>query len=502
MVIGLHKTLLIAFLLSFGVMAESQVVNKEFYVLGGGGEPEGKSTIFDQEITPMGKFLNSSDWKGTVSFNGGHADTENLIKTKMNKALDAGSFTQENYNKLIDEMISKIQSGKLKKGDQLMVSINSHGAMNNGGKTHLVASSSSAATNMLSLSGSTVVNLDRLEEVAKLASEKGVKLALIDLSCFSGNLLNIKSDKVCMISSTGKDQFSYSKVPSKDFFLSFLFPSTPNTFTGKFNEQFKKGKNLEEIFLKARENGMEADFPMISTNEGRIINDMIYDFIVPYLHFNGQASNTSIDNLRSSYLENANIQEYACKVEKNYNIFQDLLLEYEKIEKINDLSLGDEFLDLRYALAKYRDYQKGYADLLNQRVELELKIKKILKKDYSADKELWEHSEAMSFLDFNMSEIIFLMEKLKKDEGEKYPETSTKVLKLLQKRQKISENIKAKIEDAYPKGVDHLVRFNSLDSHSVKLAEDVSIAARKVYNSLYKKMKDNKAANPCRDFVL
>jgi hypothetical protein len=502
MIIGLIKTLLMASLLSYCVIAASQEVSKEFYYFGGGGEPEGDSTIFDNELTPIGKFINSSDWKSTISFNGGHAKTEKLIKKKMSKAQNIGSFTKANYNKLIDEMILKIQSGKLKKGDQLMVSINSHGSMNNGEKTHLIASSGKAATNMLSLSGSEAVNLDRLEEVINLASEKGVKLAIIDQSCFSGNLLNIKNDKVCLISATGKDQFSYSKAPTNQLYLDYLISSEENTFTRKFNKQLKKGRNLEDIFLMARSDGIHADFPMISTSEGRTINDMIYDLIVPYLHYNGEAINTSIDNLQRSYLKNDNIPQYACTLENNYNILQDLLLQYEQIEKINDISLGNEFLDLRYALAKYRDYQKNYADLLNQRVQLESKIISIVLEDYAQDKDLWENSTAISLLDFDMTEMIHFMEELKKNEGSSYPKESARALSIYKRRQKISDGIKLKLGSSYPKNIDHLIRFNPLDSQSITLAQNVSVAARKVYTSLYKKMKNNKDSNPCRDFVL
>ena len=53
---------------------------KHLYILGGGGDPAGDTTIFDTDLKNMSKFANKSDWKTTISFNGGHKNTEKIIK--------------------------------------------------------------------------------------------------------------------------------------------------------------------------------------------------------------------------------------------------------------------------------------------------------------------------------------------------------------------------------------------------------------------------------------
>lgn len=67
-------------------VGHAEEASKQFYFLGGGGEPQGDTTIFDGEVKRVGSFINSSGWNSTVSFNGGHAKTEDLIKSKMGKA--------------------------------------------------------------------------------------------------------------------------------------------------------------------------------------------------------------------------------------------------------------------------------------------------------------------------------------------------------------------------------------------------------------------------------
>ena len=260
--------------------------NKEFYFMGAGGDPAGDTTIFDKVIQTLGRFSSetTNDWKTTISLNGGHKSTEALISKRFTKADNTGAFTEKNLNDMIADIESKLQDGRLKSGDQLMLLIDTHGAMKTSKeKTHSVALSEGAASELKGLSGAHIFSMDKLQKIIDLAAEKGVKLALMDFSCYSGNTLSLLGNnlnKACLISASGPNQYSY--IEGLDPIRSF--PSS--SFSGKFVESLKAGKNLEELFLTARKGTSDPDFPMISTVEGRETNDFIYNWISPFLNYN------------------------------------------------------------------------------------------------------------------------------------------------------------------------------------------------------------------------
>lgn len=65
-------------LVSFNVLANETPKNYMLF-MGAGSEPKDKSTtIFDEEAGNVGKFVSKNkDWNTPISFNGGHATTEN-----------------------------------------------------------------------------------------------------------------------------------------------------------------------------------------------------------------------------------------------------------------------------------------------------------------------------------------------------------------------------------------------------------------------------------------
>ena len=479
---------------------------KQFYFLGGGGEPKGETTIFDGEIKRVGNFINSYDWDSTVSFNGGHAKTEELIKNKMSKAKNAGPFIEKNYNAMMDEMIYKLESGELKAGDQLMIAIDTHGAKRSSGKdaekTHRVAMSFSEARELTNLSGARTVDLDKLDKIVELASQKSVKLAVADLSCYSGNLLNIKNDKVCLISGSGPEQYSYGAGILKLGFLSF---SPTSTFTSKFFDSLKKGKNLEDIFLSARIASVDTpDFPMINTSAGVAINDLIYKMITPYLDYN----DNQVSNFGRQYGKTGDgFEERVCKINNNHQQLIDLLKQYDSLSAVIDESgrSSNEFQGLRSALEEYRSYQKTYEVLVRGKFEAEKEIKDMFEKQFPNDKKSWSDYAPLDLLtidfDVQIKHYQELVDRDKNNNNKYIAAMWDSTLAQLKKQKEITiyvkENLsvsaKSKLkaqEDAYAKsGVTR------------DLASKVSQEAKKVFSILYKSMKKPEK-NPCRDFVL
>lgn len=473
----------------------SYSAKKEMYFLGGGGEPEGDTTIFDYNLKRIGNFTENSDWKTSVSFNGGHKKTEAIIKSEMSKVRDLGSFTRDNYEKALAEMITKIESGELKAGDQLLVNIETHGAeKTQDDKTHKVAFSDSTPSDYVTLAGAKTTNLDGLEKLAQIASEKGVKLAIVDMSCFSGNLLNIDSEKTCMISATGKNQFAYEGTQN------YIFFEKPISFSGKFFTSMKKGKNLEELFLKAREEGSHSDFPMISTSEGRAINDHIYNMISSYLNYNDNNSNLFSQHYT---FKPESFGKQVCMGEQTFQKLSSLLKQYEDMMAVSDKVQSQEFLKLRKALEKYRQYQMGFEQVVGKIFDVGSEVKKILKDNFSSDEDLWKSYDGIVLINADFEKFIELSKMMaanslgaQKEEWEKNLENTKKLLEISKfVKSHLSEDSNIKLKQATEAVTNSRVVTK-------QMADEVGSEVHKVYDNLYKMQKNKYKENPCRDFVL
>lgn len=490
----LYSSLLLLTCLS-PVLGYSADVKKLHYYMGGGGEPTGNTTIFDGDLKLMSGFLNKSkDWDTTVSFNGGHTKTEEIIKDKMPNAKNVGDFTEKSYNSMIDEMIQKIESGELKSGDQLMININTHGAKRSKEATHQIALSRSTATNLTTLQGASTVSLDRMETLAKLAGDKGVKLAIIDSSCFSGNLLNINNDKVCLISATGTDQYGYAGTVDA-FFFSLKF-----TFSGNFVGKFKKGVNLEDAFLQARESSYTPDFPMISTPEGRLVNDLIYKMISPYLSYNDKQS-SDFSNLYPR--SGARFEESVCQYTQNHNQLLNLLKQHESLVNVSDEFNRNEFSNLRSALEDYRNYQLKYESTLRATFEVEQEILNLIKEKFPAQEKALSRYNALDLLhvDFD-KQIKFYEELLQKAVGDYSKKIWSSTLNDLKAQQGVVSSIKASLSESSKAKLKAHEEAYGKTGATKNLANRVSTEAKKVYLSLYKQQIQKTQTNPCRDFVL
>ena len=496
----LKRFILFIFLFLSVSVGYSSEVKKQFYLLGGGGEPHGESTMFDNDLKQIGSFTRSSKngWETTVSFNGGHKKTEEILATKMGNVKNKGPFTESNYNELIDEMIKKIETGELTAGDQLMVNIDTHGSRKRNEKTHSIALAGSPLSDLKTLSGAETVDLDRLEKLANLAAEKGVKLALIDMSCFSGNLHNIKNDKVCFISATGAEQYSYSGTVDM-----WLFTLT-NTFSGQFYDQLKKGRNLEEIFLKARLQDRSPEFPMISSMEGDIIHQALYNMLLPYMRYDKSGEHKFTDFRESYDLNYQDFERHVCSLNQQHNSLMDILQQAEKMEKISKESMNNEFKSLRSALEQYREYQRGYEEALRAKFQVGAEVKQILETDFAGDRELWRkyYPEAFIGMDFNYT-IKTMQELVDKEKNENMKQIWSNTLKDSQRQKEIIEAVKAKMSEKSKKALADADKAISDSVKTYPLAKQVTSEARKVYDTIYKSMqKSSKQSNPCREFVL
>jgi hypothetical protein len=456
--------------------------------MGGGGEPPGESTIFDKSMDFLGVFLKYEDtsWNTTVHFNGGHSKTEKILKENFGDKTDTTKpFTDNNYLETIKSYKKKIEEGEIKSGDQLLVWLETHGAQADAGeKGHQVSAKGESSSDFTNLSHNTLVSTNELQSLIDLANEKGVKLGILDFSCHSGASIALSNPKTCIISSTGPNHFGYANFPHY------------------FADNMSKGKSLEDVFLDTVKNRNDIAFPMISTSQGKEVQNKLYDLTSPFLlNFD---SKIGLDKL-TPYLEKNSSEEMCLQADNNLKKLMDLTLEVEKIT-IKDRR-SDHYRKLRDALVNYKNFVKNYHDVLSSMVKdnIAKKSTTICGTEKSEVQPVPMNCKRFTFKELSItefdSEINRLQNLYEKSSGEDkdYAEGS---LKLMKKAKEKYEEISAQ----YPslkKYCDFMAGNKNLQDKTWDLAQDVAEKLKPLYLDMYKDMASKDTSpNPCKDFKL
>lgn len=467
---------IILFLFSISAFAQKHIV-----VMGGGGEPQGDSTIFDREVKTLGKyFTKNKDWKLNVSFNGGHTKTEKLISEGLGKAAGtSSSFTQGEFDRIIGDYEKKIQSGDIKPGEQLLVYITSHGALKmQNEKTHSIAAKGGSATDLNNLAGTSLISMDKLQKLADLAAEKGVKLGVIDSSCHSGSSLDLKNDKTCVITASGPNHFGYS------------------SFGDSFAGNMKKGKSLEDVFLDTFVNRYETAFPMISTPSGLKLQQDLYPLITPFLY----SYDDTHDKLKA-YLEKEVMENKCQEAEESFN---KIIALSEDMEKTLNGKKKD-FKEFRDDLTDYFHYQNkirndleamNLRDLANKEKFCSEFINGTYKSNMCSD---WTIKEILSM---DIDAEIKRYNELKKENPEHTAWVDYMISNYAKVKSKRDEILKEKPE--YARYQDYYKNeVPKFEKESWNKALAVSKSLQDVYSKSYKALaREDKTPNPCKDFVL
>jgi hypothetical protein len=344
--------IILTLLLSLSAFAENHML-----FMGGGAEPvNSETTIFDDEVKNVGSFLNQykKNWKASVTFNGGHAKTEQILNDGVVKVAGPNKpFIEKNFQEMVEEYEKKIDNGDIKPGDQLLVYITTHGAQKTekSGKSHEISLSGKEATNLNNLDGADLVSMDKLQGLIDKAAAKGVKLGIMDFSCHSGASINLKNPNTCIITASGPNHFGYS------------------SWGERFARNMSKGKNLEDIYLETFVDRYESAFPMISTNSGVAIQDQLYDLLTPYLHYwKPNANHEKLSDFLNAQVEQNKCEEADLKFEQLTKLTTDLEVVFKKNK--------DELRDLKKALTEYHEFQKKMKEDLKKFNIQELKEKK------------------------------------------------------------------------------------------------------------------------------
>lgn len=463
--------------------------SRTLILMGGGGEPKNmNTTIFDETLNSMDKYLQNNKWNSLVSFNGGHSQTEAIMNMKFNDAQNKSSFTPNNYNAIIKAYEDQIKSGQMKAGDQLMLMIDTHGAVRSDNEnTHQIAVGQAASqTSLNDLGGTTTLSLDSLKNLAALAKEKGVKLAILDFSCHSGNTLNLANDNTCVISSTGTKHFGYTG------------------FSDNFIGRMKAGKSLEDVFLDTRKNTKDNSFPMISTAAGTAINRDFYPDITPYLYY--YEKDPHVDKMTNYILQTAATPALCAR----QNQYDDLLKQLESLRAASTLNMNKnlpEINKIKSLIADYKAKQDRYIDLLRSWGTPELNRRE----QFVGVGTVGRRSEKMTtnyswqeILDSDFDTIIKNVTNAKNSTRD----ASTQA----QFQASIDMHTKARakqqeILSQYPnlKGYKQNIHKQLEEMQGTyAIANQIAMEERKLYDNMYANLRQEKkqTPNPCKDFVL
>ena len=470
-------------------ISEPALAKQKFLVvLGGGGEPEGKTTIFDHSIKAMGKFHSSHpEYQVELGFNGGHSNTEKIIKDSFN-GVQNRNFTSDSFEEIITKYEKMIESGEIKSGDNLLISIDSHGSIKDG-ETHKISTSSESIRDFQRL-GEKSVSLDRLKKLSTLAKEKDINLGIIDLSCFSGNTQVLANSKTCVISGTGTNHTGIAG-PGNLYF--------PNNFI----DQLTSSENLEEAFLKARKEKSSLTFPMISSEHGRKIQDLLYDHLTPYLY---KYSKHGLDFF-IPFIEKDYLLENQCRVDSS---FREIQMQLKKlITTTHTINFKKFAMNLENAVRRYHDYIESIKAQMDEIHFNELNDKKefcsTIPKNGDFNKE--ETAQCISFTLENILMIDFKSVFKFLEDNMVSAQNSNQ-----QKSKYIAQYLNYKKaqqwrDDMLKKNPNIVTRqnfwkkFHDLSSKTRYYALQVVEAEKKVYDTLYRQsLLLTKNPNPCQDF--
>jgi len=227
----------------------AQAGDKYMYSFGGAGDAG--ENLFTNEFQNISTTAQRNGWQNQILF--GRNPSESA-KVQNNASSPVKEFSQKNFKDSLDQIVSDAQSGKIKSGDQVLIMIDSHGS------PYLTSHSDGTVDKAHNVSCSDGdCSLGPLEQVIKTLESKGVKVALVDLSCYSGQSMNLASSKTCVVSATSANDVSR-------FF-----------FSKNFIANMKSGTSLENVFLSARLAGDSVGRAEISTTAGQLATSTIQE---------------------------------------------------------------------------------------------------------------------------------------------------------------------------------------------------------------------------------
>lgn len=204
--------------LLFFYFSAASAKNQLLY-FGGGGESKDKlETIFAKGFNHTIDFAQKRKWDAEYYSTHDHLADKAVAYYKHVKTKE---FTVENIQKRFELLDQQIKNGEYKSGDQLLIMFDTHGTVDD---SYLISTTDDKLFNPEVY----------LRRIVTEAEKQGIKIGIMGLTCFSGQLQNFGSDKTCVVSVSQADQLGY--VYDSETFAKNLITSN----------------NLEDVFTKGR----------------------------------------------------------------------------------------------------------------------------------------------------------------------------------------------------------------------------------------------------------
>lgn len=479
-----HYFVIVVFLLiSFFIQTTYSRDKRKLAFLLGGGEGPKKDIVweyFEKNTLSISKNFAAKGYEIHLLF--GNAEGMEKIKNQSEVEIKKHmqQFSKKNISNTLDKINKMVKEKEVKEGDQIIFFFNTHGEPNKSGEelTHCL---------MLSITDSkeTCISIDTFIPIRNLLEKNGIKLAFVDLSCFSGNTLKLRSHKTCVISAAssfdivkvrlgGEKLFSYA-------FADQIKSAPPNT-------------SLEEIFLNSREKEFVRGgfFRKRSDDTGPAIYKGIDKLLSDRIHNMPQISTHTNDLIARYWLKifkkHDNFPSLHC-YEKNWDVLgadeinrlykhvQDCITEIMKLTSAKNIKNYTIIKNqLMIDVARHHDLE-NIISLGKVTNSFYIHDQRDLRSWHCAEflKNKTPHQDRLEFLGIDSSDAL--------------------------KAQKIClapHNINLAKEYIE---VDQRVKKNS--KHLKEILDNLAKGEKKKYTDLYRKlMKNETSSNPCSEFKI
>jgi len=262
----------------------------------------------------------------------------------------------------------------------------------------------------------------------------------------------------------------------------------------------RQGKNLEEVFLEAREKSTDVGYPMISTDEGKSIVDDIYKNISPYLY----SYDAKADKL-SGYISSSTDAAISCKRDQQLTALTALIEDIEKIKNAPKHFLWMTFEFKELDLANLKTNLKEYKEAQDKLIANENYLKAPeFNQEFtiaSSDGTREELLKSREILSSNYSgKIQDLTEDMVKENDPVKKEALRKDINFYTMARFKQEEIAR----ANPRLVELISQNERIRHYSYDSTKRIALDEKVLFNNLYKerKKKNPEAKNPCSDFTL
>ena len=437
-----------------------QTEGKYALILGAGGDPPGATTIFDSGLKTLGGKLVEGGYRTTGAIDGGHAKTQQIVKEGIGP--EAQDFTPQNADDQINALAEKVRSGQAK---QLLIVVDSHGWPATGKGVHVVSTSDPK---------SPFFDLAKLEVVLAGAREHGVKVAILDMSCYSGQTLALNKTfpEACVVTAAGANNVGYGDLSESMY------------------KNLRRGRSLEDTFRDTRRLGTSG-WPQISTPGGYAAARALADLHGPVSGYDRDYSKQDVGR--------SNLERCASLIKNQFNTLRSITRAKPDVDPrlLQRLTRRTEaYYAARNAAAGENAYRAqaftlsgGYQINRTTLMSLDTLI-----------------AMAKSFGDQNAAEWTKARNDLLSHEGE----ARRLITQLSQYDPRFAaevEQFKKAVATPAPPGTygNHLVQNSAkLPAAVSDLAREVASTEREIYDSIYenesKKPSTTQGVNPCRDF--